>query len=80
MSIFAQAAKTTFYSPNGAGRDSYIYCNNGGLTAKNSAIVQPPVGKITNPVIHSRHIRTQTEKRNYRYQETINQLSEHTLP
>lgn len=33
MSIFAQTAKATFYQANGTGRDSYIYGNNGGLTA-----------------------------------------------
>jgi len=30
-SLFINTAKNTFYSPNGTGRDTYIYANNGGL-------------------------------------------------
>ena len=31
MSVIASPTKTQFYNPNGAGRDSYIYGNNGGF-------------------------------------------------
>jgi len=31
MSFSGSPAKTQFYSPNGAGRDSYIYSHNGGF-------------------------------------------------
>ena len=31
MSLSPSPTKTQFYSPNGAGRDSYIYGNNGGF-------------------------------------------------
>ena len=30
--VFMSTAKATFYSPNGTGRDTYIYGDNGGFT------------------------------------------------
>jgi hypothetical protein len=47
MSIFSKAAKTTFYGPNGTGRDTYIFANNGGLALSSEANTQPPLGKNT---------------------------------
>ncbi|CDW79504.1 UNKNOWN [Stylonychia lemnae] len=64
--LFINTAKATFYGPNGTGRDTYIYNNNGGLTAGIMQNVQPPVGTLVSPikkhiavnkpVIHSRSI------------------------
>lgn len=39
MSVFLQTAKATLYQPDGKGRDSYIYYNNGGLSSPNKRII-----------------------------------------
>ena len=39
-----QTAKATFYNPNGSGRDTYIYSDNGGFTVAHQPSQQPPIG------------------------------------
>ncbi len=51
MSVFTQTAKAALYQPNGTGRDSYIYGNNGGFTVMNEPSIQPGIGK-SNSVTH----------------------------
>ena len=47
--IFATTAKASFYNPNGSGRDTYIYVNNGGFTSPKEQNVQPGIGSFTSP-------------------------------
>ncbi len=46
MSVTASPTKTQFYSANGAGRDSYIYGNNGGFCPKKEACKIEDLGKL----------------------------------
>ena len=46
MSLSGSPTKTLFYSPNGAGRDSYIYGNNGGFCPSKEPCKIEDLGKF----------------------------------
>lgn len=46
MSISGSPTKTQFYSPNGAGRDSYIYGDNGGFVPMKEPCKIEELGKL----------------------------------
>ena len=47
MSMMSSPTKTQFYSANGAGRDSYIYGNNGGFAPAKTACKIEALGKLS---------------------------------
>ena len=49
MSFSGSPAKTQFYSPNGAGRDSYIYSHNGGFCPEKKPCKIEDLGKYSTP-------------------------------
>lgn len=52
MADFYKTEKTTFYNPNGTGRDGYIYQGNGGHAAPSQENKQPGHGTQSEPETH----------------------------